>query len=77
MMTSTQFAAILGFAFVAVWIAFGFGSAVLCLVGAAVFYAAALFLRGDLDLADVQNRVSGGGGRAGRPSTQRGGGARS
>jgi hypothetical protein len=73
-MTTTQFAATLGFAFVVTWIAFGFGSAVLCLVGAAVFYAAALVLRGDIDLADVQRRL-GGGGRAGRPSTQRGGGA--
>jgi hypothetical protein len=74
-MIPTQFAAILGFAFVAVWIAFGFGSAVLCLVGAAVFYAAALFLRGDVDLADVQTRLGGRGGRVERPSTQRGGGA--
>ncbi len=74
-MTSTQFAATLGFAFVVIWIAFGFGSAVLCLVGAAVFYAAALFLRGDLDIADVQSRLGGRGGRAGRPSTERGGGA--
>lgn len=74
-MTTTQFAAALGFAFVVTWIAFGFGSAVLCLVGAAVFYAAALVLRGDIDLADVQRRLGGRGGRAGRPSTQRGGGA--
>ena len=37
MMTSSQFAAAHGFAFVAVWIAMGFGSAVLCLLGAAVF----------------------------------------
>jgi hypothetical protein len=74
-MTPTQFAAILGFAFVAVWIAFGFGSAVLCLVGAAVFYAAALFLRGDIDLVDVQSRLGGRGGGVGRPKTQRGGGA--
>jgi hypothetical protein len=76
MMTSTQFAAILGFAFVAAWIAFGFGSAVLCLVGAAGFYATALFLRGDLDLADVQSRLGGRGGGVGRrPNTPRGGGA--
>jgi hypothetical protein len=70
MMTSTQFAAILGFAFVVIWIAFGFGSAVLCLIGAAVFYAVALFLRGDLDLADVQSRLGGRGGTR-PPSPQR------
>ena len=67
MMTTTHFAAILGFAFVAVWIAFGFGSAVLCLVGAAAFYVAALFLRGDLDLAEVQSRF-GARGAGGRPA---------
>ena len=56
-MTTTQFAALLGFAFVAAWIAFGFGLGVLCLAGAAAFYAGALFLRGDLQLADVQSRL--------------------
>ena len=68
MMTSSQFAAALGFAFVAVWIAMGFGSAVLCLVGAAIFYAVVLLARGDVDLAEVQSRL---GGRGGRASTQR------
>lgn len=71
MMTSAQFAAILGFAFVAVWIAFGFGSAVLCLVGAAGFYATMLFLRGDLDLGDVQSRLGSRGGSVGRANKQR------
>ena len=66
MMTSTQFAAILGFAFVAAWIAFGFGSAVLCLVGAAAFYVAVLFVRGDVDLADLQSRLGGRAGGGGR-----------
>ena len=70
-MTFTQFAAMLGFAFVAVWIAFGFGSAVLCLLGAGVFYAAALVVRGDLDLAEVQSRL-GGGSKVGDSFTQRG-----
>lgn len=70
MMTTTQFAAILGFVFVVIWIAWGFAAAVLCLVGAAVFFVAALFLSGDLDLEDVQGRIGGrGGGR--RASAQR------
>ncbi len=56
-MTTTQFAAVLGFAFVAAWIVLGFGRAILCLVGAAAFYVGALFLRGDLQLADVQSRL--------------------
>ncbi len=58
-MTTTQFAALLGFAFVAAWIGFGFGLAILCLVGAAVFYVGALFLRGELLVADVQSRLGG------------------
>ncbi len=75
-MTDTQFAAVLGFAFVAAWIAFGFGSAILCLVGAIAFYVAALFLRGDLDLAELQSRLGGGRAGVGRPfDTSRGGGA--
>ncbi len=58
-MTDTQFAAVLGFAFVAAWIGFGFGSAILCLVGAIAFYLGALVLRGDLDLAEIQSRLGG------------------
>jgi hypothetical protein len=59
MITVKQFAAALGFAFVAVWIDAGFGFAVLCLVGALVFYAAASFYQGDLEreLGDVQDRL--------------------
>lgn len=57
-MTPTkQFAALLGFLFVAAWVAFGFGDAVLCLIGAGLFYAAASFYLGDLDLRDVQSRL--------------------
>ena len=52
-----HYAAAFGFAFVAAWVAFGFGDAILCLLGAAVFGAAAAFWRGELDLADLQDRV--------------------
>jgi hypothetical protein len=52
-----QFAALLGFAFVTAWIAFGFGNAILCLLGAAVFYAIAAVAQGELDLGDIQNRL--------------------
>lgn len=58
-MTSPQFAALLGFLFVAAWVGFGFGNAVLCLIGAAVFMLASAFYRGELDLAALQERASG------------------
>lgn len=58
MITRKYLAAVLGFAFVAAWIGFGFGDAILCLLGAAIFYATASFLEGDLDLADLQGRLS-------------------
>jgi hypothetical protein len=49
---------LLGFLFVAAWIGFNnFGYAVLCLVGAAVFYAIGAVLQGEIDLGDVQARV--------------------
>ena len=57
-MITKQFATALGFAFVAAWAAFGFGDAILCLIGAAVFAAAAAFWQGELDLAELQERVS-------------------
>jgi hypothetical protein len=56
-MTQKHFAAMLGFAFVAAWIGFNFGYAILCLVGAALFYAAASFLQGELDLGELQDRL--------------------
>lgn len=60
-MNARQFAALLGFLFAAAWIGFGLGEAILCLVGAGVFagmlYAGEAFLRGDIDLGDVQSRV--------------------
>ena len=49
-------AAVLGFAFVAMWIAVDFGAAVLCLVGAIVFWGIAAFVRGELDITRIQSR---------------------
>lgn len=57
-MNSNHLAALLGFLFVAAWAALGFGDAVLCLLGAAVFAAASAFYRGELDLAGLQARAS-------------------
>ncbi len=59
-MTSKQFAALLGFAFVAAWIGFGFGDAILCVVGALVLYLAAGVRDGEIDLAELQDRFGGG-----------------
>jgi hypothetical protein len=72
MNTRKHFAALVGFAFVATWIGFNFGYALLCLVGAAVFYCAAAFVEGELDLGDVQARFAG----AGRSHDRRGVGYR-
>lgn len=58
MISQKHIATLLGFAFVAAWLGFGFGYAVLCLVGAGGFYAAATYLEGDLDLAALQARVA-------------------
>jgi hypothetical protein len=51
-------AAIGGFAFVAAWIGFGFGDAVLCLLGAAVAWTVVGVLEGKIDLAAMQSRLS-------------------
>jgi hypothetical protein len=64
-MTPPYFAALIGFLFVAAWAALGFGDAVLCLLGAAVFYAVTAFYRGELDLEALQQR--GAPGRQSRP----------
>jgi hypothetical protein len=56
-MTPKHFAALLGFATVAAGISFGFGNALLCLLGAAAFYAAALVAQGQLDLGELQDRL--------------------
>ncbi len=57
-MKPQQLAGLLGFLFVAAWIAFGLGDAVLCLIGAAVFYSATAFYRGELDLSEIQQRTA-------------------
>jgi hypothetical protein len=57
-MNTRHLAALLGFAFVAAWIALSFGSALLCLLGAAVFYGLAAVREGDVDLGELQTRVS-------------------
>jgi hypothetical protein len=55
-MNLKQFLALLGFLFVAAWIAFNFGYAILCLVGAAVFYAVGAILQGEIDVGNMQSR---------------------
>ncbi len=57
MINLKQFLGLLGFLFVAAWIAFNFGYAILCLVGAGLFYAIGAVLQGELDLSDVQSRI--------------------
>jgi hypothetical protein len=55
--TLKHYLGLLGFLFAAAWIAFNFGYAVLCLVGAAVFYAIGAFLEGEWNVSDVQSRM--------------------
>ncbi len=64
-MTPQQFAGLLGFLFVAAWAALSFGDALLCLIGAGIFYAASAVYRGELDIGDLQQHIpsSGGGSR--------------
>jgi hypothetical protein len=50
-------AALGGFAFVAAWIGFGFGDAVLCLLGAAVAWIVAGILEGQIDLGEMQSHL--------------------
>lgn len=52
-----QFAAILGFAFVALWVVASFGQAILCLVGALAFAALSAYRSGELDLAEINDRL--------------------
>jgi len=58
MITTKHLAAALGFAYVAAWIGFGFGYALLCLVGAGAFYYAAAYLAGELDLGQLGERLT-------------------
>jgi hypothetical protein len=62
-MTTKQFSALLGFLFVAVWVAENVGYALLCLVGAALFGAIGAIVEGELDLGDLQGRLRRDGGR--------------
>lgn len=57
-MTTRHFAALLGFAFVAAWVALNLGYALLCLIGAGAFYAVAAVLEGDIDLGELQSRIT-------------------
>jgi hypothetical protein len=57
MISIKAFSAALGFAFVAAWVGLGFGEAVLCLLGAGLFYALASYFEGDLDPAEMQARL--------------------
>lgn len=66
MISIKAFSAALGFAFVAAWVELGFGDAVLCLLGAGLFYALASYFEGDLDPSEMQARLG---------LTPRGGGA--
>lgn len=61
MINVKHLAAVVGFLFVAMWIITNFGYAVLCLVGAAIFYAVAAFMQGELDVGDIQSRLGVGG----------------
>jgi len=57
-MNIRHLAALLGFAFVAAWIALNLGYALLCLIGAGVFYALGSIFEGGIDLGELQSRVA-------------------
>ncbi len=57
-MNPQQFSALLGFLFVAAWAALGFGDAILCLIGATIFYLATAAYRGELDVEELSQRAS-------------------
>ncbi|MBB4660481.1 hypothetical protein [Conexibacter arvalis] len=56
-MNRKSFLALLGFLFVAAWIALSFGDAILCLLGAALFYAIGAVIEGEIDLGEMQSRM--------------------
>ena len=56
-MNLKHYLGLLGFLFVAAWIAFNFGEAILCLVGAIAFYAVGSVLEGEIDLGEMQARM--------------------
>lgn len=58
-MNDERLMALLGFAFAAAWVGFGFGEALLCLLAAGAFYAVARFMSGDLDVGGVRERLEG------------------
>jgi hypothetical protein len=55
--TLKHYLGLLGFLFVAAWIGFDFGQAILCLVGAVVFYLIGEVVQGELDLGEMQARI--------------------
>ena len=58
MMSSKQFGALLGFLFAVTVAAFGLGTAVVCLLVAFAFYAAAGLFEGSLGMGDAQERLA-------------------
>jgi hypothetical protein len=58
MMSLKQYLGLLGFLFVAAWVAFDLGDAVLCLLGAVVFALIGAVLQGEIDLTAVQSRIT-------------------
>ena len=57
-MSSKQFGALLGFLFAVTVAAFGLGTAIVCLIAAFAFYAAAGFFEGSLGVGEAQERLA-------------------
>lgn len=68
-MTRQHVYALFGFFFVAAWIEWGFGEAILCTLGAVLAYFASGFLEGGVDLGELQSRVQEVTGRGGAGSS--------